>query len=156
MAARKRYLFPVQVLGKLFRGKLLDGLRRAHRDGKLLLDGTPYADPAAFARTLDQLYHTDWVVYSKAPFAGPEHVYRGLVDCEVVHVEGNLAATLAKVRDLALSRCDAREPVALSTCDILPTAEEVLLGPATPIDDNPHSIPVYGTQNPRQKAYPET
>jgi NADH-quinone oxidoreductase subunit J len=33
---------------------------------------------------------------------------------------------------------------------------EVLLGPATPVDDNPHSIPVYGTDNPRQKAYPET
>ena len=28
--------------------------------------------------------------------------------------------------------------------------------PATPVDDNPHSIPVYGTDNPRQKAYPET
>ncbi len=27
---------------------------------------------------------------------------------------------------------------------------------ATPIDDNPHSVPVYGTENPRQKAYPET
>jgi NADH-quinone oxidoreductase subunit J len=33
---------------------------------------------------------------------------------------------------------------------------EVLLGPATPVDDNPHSIPVYGTENPRAKAYPET
>jgi NADH-quinone oxidoreductase subunit J len=33
---------------------------------------------------------------------------------------------------------------------------EVLTSPATPIDDNPHSIPVYGTDNPRQKAYPET
>ena len=33
---------------------------------------------------------------------------------------------------------------------------EVVLGPATPIDDDPHSIPVYGTTNPRQKAYPET
>ncbi|HEY7118935.1 MAG TPA: NADH-quinone oxidoreductase subunit J [Tepidisphaeraceae bacterium] len=32
---------------------------------------------------------------------------------------------------------------------------EVLLGPATPIDDNPHSIPVYGSDNPRVKAYPE-
>jgi NADH-quinone oxidoreductase subunit J len=28
--------------------------------------------------------------------------------------------------------------------------------PATPVDDNPHSIPVYGTDNPNQKAYPET
>jgi hypothetical protein len=33
---------------------------------------------------------------------------------------------------------------------------ELVLGPATPIDDDPHSIPVYGTNNPRQKAYPET
>jgi NADH-quinone oxidoreductase subunit J len=33
---------------------------------------------------------------------------------------------------------------------------ELVLGPATPIDDDPHSIPVYGTRNPRQKAYPET
>lgn len=33
---------------------------------------------------------------------------------------------------------------------------EVLYGPATPVDDNPHSIPVMGTRNPRQKAFPET
>lgn len=31
-----------------------------------------------------------------------------------------------------------------------------LTAPATPIDDNPHSIPVVGTDNPRQKEYPET
>jgi NADH-quinone oxidoreductase subunit J len=33
---------------------------------------------------------------------------------------------------------------------------ETVLGPATPVNDNPHSIPVYGTDNPRQKEYPET
>ena len=33
---------------------------------------------------------------------------------------------------------------------------DVFTAPATPVDDNPHSIPVYGTDNPRQKAYPET
>jgi NADH-quinone oxidoreductase subunit J len=33
---------------------------------------------------------------------------------------------------------------------------QVVIGPATPVDDDPHSIPVYGTSNPRQKAYPET
>jgi NADH-quinone oxidoreductase subunit J len=33
---------------------------------------------------------------------------------------------------------------------------DVVHGPATPIDDDPHSIPVYGTLNPRQKEYPET
>ena len=33
---------------------------------------------------------------------------------------------------------------------------EMLSTPATPINDDPHSIPVYGTDNPRQKEYPET
>ncbi|HEY8749587.1 MAG TPA: NADH-quinone oxidoreductase subunit J [Tepidisphaeraceae bacterium] len=33
---------------------------------------------------------------------------------------------------------------------------ETVVFPATPVDDNPHSIPVYGTDNPNQKAYPET
>lgn len=31
-----------------------------------------------------------------------------------------------------------------------------VIAPATPVDDNPHSIPVTGTRNPRQKAWPET
>ena len=33
---------------------------------------------------------------------------------------------------------------------------EMLSTPATPVDDNPYSIPVTGTDNPRAKAYPET
>ena len=33
---------------------------------------------------------------------------------------------------------------------------DIVVAPATPVDDNPHSIPVYGTDNPRQKAYPQT
>jgi hypothetical protein len=44
-----------------------------------------------------------------------------------------------------VDRADAFEPTV-----------ETLRGPATPVDDNPHSIPVYGTDNPRAKAYPET
>jgi NAD(P)H-quinone oxidoreductase subunit 6 len=32
---------------------------------------------------------------------------------------------------------------------------EVIISPATPLDDDPHSIPVYGTTNPIAKAYPE-
>ena len=30
------------------------------------------------------------------------------------------------------------------------------VAPMTPLDDSPHSIPVYGTTDPRQKEYPET
>ncbi len=36
------------------------------------------------------------------------------------------------------------------------TGGEQITAPMTPVDDNPHSIPVYGTDNPRQKAWPET
>ncbi len=40
--------------------------------------------------------------------------------------------------------------------DAFEPTSETFVAPATPIDDNPHSIPVYGTENPRQKEYPET
>jgi len=33
---------------------------------------------------------------------------------------------------------------------------EVISAKLTPLDDSPHSIPVYGTDNPRQKEYPQT
>jgi len=33
---------------------------------------------------------------------------------------------------------------------------DIVNAPNTPIDDNPNSIPVTGSDNPRQKAYPET
>jgi NADH-quinone oxidoreductase subunit J len=39
--------------------------------------------------------------------------------------------------------------------ETVPAGADVVIGPATPIDDNPHSIPVQGTDDPRQKAYPE-
>jgi len=35
-----------------------------------------------------------------------------------------------------------------------PTAETIS-ATATPVNDDPHSIPVYGTTNPRQKSFPE-
>ena len=78
--ARQNYLFPVKVLSKLFRGKLLASLAAAYRVGKLSLDGDcqPLRDPKRFARLKDQLYKTDWVSYAKKPFAGPEQVFRYL------------------------------------------------------------------------------
>jgi len=75
------YLFPVEVLSRLFRGKLLALLDEAYRNGELTLDGPscePLRDPKAFARLRDRLYKTDWVTYIKKPFAGPEQVYRYL------------------------------------------------------------------------------
>jgi len=80
IASRRRYLFPVKVMGSLFRGKFLDGLRRLHASGALKsTDATDTAaSDAAFSKLIARLYTKDWVVYAKRPFAGPEHVFRYL------------------------------------------------------------------------------
>lgn len=73
LSARDDYLFSVEVMGKLFRGKMLDALRRAQRSGELQTN-----DPACFAAVVAKLYRKDWVVYCKRPFGGPEQVVRYL------------------------------------------------------------------------------
>jgi hypothetical protein len=65
------FLFPVRALAKVFRGKLLDGLRQRFERGEL---GPDEALPAL----LRSLRKKDWVVYAKPPFAGPESVLRYL------------------------------------------------------------------------------
>ncbi|CAN5472261.1 hypothetical protein BH09PLA1_BH09PLA1_27290 [soil metagenome] len=50
----------------------------------------------------------------------------------------------------------ARKRVIVVEDNVRELKPETVIGPATPVDDNPHSIPVDGTLNPRQKAYPET
>jgi len=80
IATRPDYLFPVKVLGPLFRGKFLDGLRRLHQADDLVFgpDCAALQAPEHFRTFLDRLYGLDWLVYAKPPFAGPEHVYRYL------------------------------------------------------------------------------
>lgn len=73
---RQGYLFPVPVIGKLFRGKLLAALRLAYQRGELALEGsTAYlAEPRAFAHLIDSLYRKTWIVYAKPPFGGAKQV----------------------------------------------------------------------------------
>ena len=78
--ARRRYLFPLKVIGALFRGKLLDALRRAHAAHQLDLGGAcaELAPPRAFAAFLARLYRIDWLPYVKPTFAGPRQVFQYL------------------------------------------------------------------------------
>ena len=77
VAAKKNFLFHVRVMGKLFRGKVLDGLRRAHARGAL--EGFhDFEDPQGFDRLMARLATKNWVVYAKRAFRGAEHVYRYL------------------------------------------------------------------------------
>jgi hypothetical protein len=75
-----RFFLPVKVLGKLFRGKFLDVLNRTYLDRRLDLAGSTAAlsDPLRWAALRNQLYHKDWVVYAKPPFAGAEQLFRYL------------------------------------------------------------------------------
>ena len=68
--SRKDYLFPVEVMGRLLRGKVLDALRRLHGKG-----GLPELGKRAFGHLMASLAaHKCWVVYSKAPFRRSQHV----------------------------------------------------------------------------------
>lgn len=72
-STRPDFLFPVHVMGRLFRGKLLDALRRAQLRGKLRVH-----DTARFAALLAGLYREDWCVYCKRPFGGADQVIQYL------------------------------------------------------------------------------
>ncbi len=56
---------------------------------------------------------------------GPRSVYAGLLDCEIADVEGTLGVTLSRVARLLHDRFPADQPVAITTCDILPTPDEL-------------------------------
>lgn len=80
ISASGRFLLPVRVLSRVFRGKFLDFLQRAFRKGRLRFHGTlaKFARKPSFQALLRQSYRCEWVVYTKPPFGGPEHVLRYL------------------------------------------------------------------------------
>lgn len=55
---------------------------------------------------------------------GPKRIYEGKVSCELVNSEGDFLATLRTVWRLVGDRFGASDPVALITCDILPSSNE--------------------------------
>jgi hypothetical protein len=70
------FFLPVKVLSRVFRGKFVEGLRRAYARGELSLGGAtgPLRDPARWHAFVDALFRTDWVVYAKPAFGGPAAV----------------------------------------------------------------------------------
>jgi hypothetical protein len=74
----KDFLFPVKPLSALFKGKLLDFFKRAIDSGDIDLCGNleQYKNNSIRQDLLDKLYKTQWVVYVKPPFAGPQAVVK--------------------------------------------------------------------------------
>src|SRR6202162_4380016 len=80
ISSRRSFFLPVGVLSRVFRGKFVAGLRNAFHRGELQFHASllALAQPHAFSAWLRVLFRHDWVVYSKPPFGGPEHVLRYL------------------------------------------------------------------------------
>jgi hypothetical protein len=76
IACRPGFFLPVRVLSRLFRRLFLDRLSDAYRAGRLAFHGdlAGLAVAAAFAAHVAPLRRSEWVVYAKRPFAGPEAV----------------------------------------------------------------------------------
>ena len=76
ISSRPAFLLPVRVLGKLFRRLFLTRLVALYDAGRLAFFGsaTHLANRWAFLRHLSPVRKKRWVVYAKAPFAGPEAV----------------------------------------------------------------------------------
>jgi hypothetical protein len=79
-SCRPGFFLPVRVLSRVFRGKYLALMRQAQAAGELTWHGelVGLAEPAAFASWLRDQYASDWVVYAKPPFGGPEQVLKYL------------------------------------------------------------------------------
>jgi Putative transposase/Transposase zinc-binding domain len=76
VACRPGFFLPVRVLSRLFRRLFLQDLQAAYDGGTLRLVGTLEAlrHRPAWLRALAAVRQTDWVVYAKRPFAGPQQV----------------------------------------------------------------------------------
>jgi hypothetical protein len=80
VGSRDHFLLPAKVLSRVFRGKFMAFLRRAFRQAKLQFHGAlaEFATRRGFSRLFNNAYGCEWVVYTKRPFGGPEHVLRYL------------------------------------------------------------------------------
>lgn len=66
------FLFPVEALSSVFRGKFMAALTAAHRSGLLVRD--PDGPDGRWRTRRRELYRHDWVVYAKTPLGGPAQV----------------------------------------------------------------------------------
>ena len=76
ISCRPGFFLPVAVLSMLFRRLFLEALEKAFKAGELQFFSAlqSLSDLAAFRRYLDLVRRTNWVVFAKPPFAGPEQV----------------------------------------------------------------------------------
>jgi hypothetical protein len=76
VACTPGFFLHVRVLSRLFRRLFIEGLMALHRTGQLAFFGdlARLVDADAFSKWLSPFRKSEWVVYAKPPFGGPEAV----------------------------------------------------------------------------------
>jgi hypothetical protein len=76
ISCKKEYLFPVDALKIVFRGKFMDYFKEANREKKLIFPGntSKFADAMHFRRLEKDLYDKEWVIHIKKPVEEPDYV----------------------------------------------------------------------------------
>jgi hypothetical protein len=118
------FLFPIAVVRKLYRGKLMAFFTQALNAGDIQLHGEldHYRDAKLRRELIDRLYRTDWVVYIKQPFASTKALvaYLGaythrvaISDSRIEHFENGRVtfsykdyADNSRVKSMELDACE--------------------------------------------------
>jgi hypothetical protein len=76
ISCKPGFFLPVRALSRLFRRLMCQRLVAAHTKGVLqfFAENAPLHDPDAFGAFLKPLRRSEWVVYAKRPFPGPDCV----------------------------------------------------------------------------------
>lgn len=128
IACRPGFFLHVRVLSRLFRRLFLDGLMDLHRAGKLAFFGDleELAEAGAFAAWLAPFRKSEWVVYAKPPFGGPEAVLAylsrythrvAISNARLVSADANTVAFHWK--DYRIKRGDRQKVMRLATPEFI-------------------------------------
>jgi hypothetical protein len=128
VACKRGFFLPVRVLSRLFRRLLLERLRQAHRDAQLEFFGhlAFLANRDSFEHYLAPLAKTNWFVYAKKPFAGPQAVltylsrytHRVAISNHRLIAHDERGVTFAW-KDYRTKRCVRYKPMTLSTDEFI-------------------------------------
>jgi len=128
VACKPGFFLHVRVLSRLFRRLLIEGLMALHRAGELSFfsDLLGLSDPQAFAAYLAPLRKTEWVVYAKQPFGGPEQVLAYL--SRYTHrvaisnsrlISADIDTVTFRWKDYRVKSADRRSVMRLSTSEFI-------------------------------------
>jgi hypothetical protein len=128
LPCRPGFFLHVRALSRLFRRLFIEGLLALHRAGELAFFGdlVNLADPASFTTWLAPFRKSEWVVYAKPPFGGPEAVlaylsrYTHRVAISNSRLVSADAATVAfRWKDYRIKRGDRQRVMRLATGEFI-------------------------------------